>query len=126
MNPIYKTKNFKAVLLITGVSLVFTLILSHAFLHIHTMADGKIVVHSHPSSQPTSNSDSNKTPAKHNHSNIEYYYYQALSQHDKFILIAVTQKLHILEERIFRYTINDIIPSFTFSYNYSLRAPPTC
>ena len=110
---------FSAIILI-----LFGLISSYAFLHIHIKDDEKIIVHSHPYSQDADKSS--KAPTHHNHSSIEYYFYKVSSEIEKYIIIFESDGRQIFEIRQYFNYNHTILPTLILGQLYSLRAPPSC
>ena len=121
-----RKKLYSGSLYIIITAFLFTLLSSTAFMHIHVRANGKIVVHSHANRQTSSDEGNHSAPAEHEHSNAEYYFYQATSDFDKFITVITDNNLSYPEkEDIFLFS-DYHSKSQNHTHDYFLRAPPTC
>ena len=111
-----------AYLALTG--LVLILFSGAAFMHMHRKADGQIIIHSHANHQSNSDENNPSAPDGHRHSNVEYYFYQATSDFDKFIIIIPDNKPTppLNEEFLLFSDLHHATQQCT--HNYFLRAPP--
>ena len=121
-----KSKFYRVSLILTIISFCFIVVNQTSFLHSHINSDGIVVVHSHPNHDSAKSDNKESAPAKHRHSNSEYYFYDTLSHFDKFILVTVHLAPFYFKSRTIVYVTNDNLNSFIFYTSLYLRAPPLC
>jgi hypothetical protein len=120
----HRTLIHRTVLILTTLSLLFTLLSANAFIHVHYDENGRAIIHSHPFRNASEETAGNKTSSKHSHTNCEYLSYLVTGHSDKAILTPTVNGLINEESRLLTCNFENTRPTLSISFDYALRAPP--
>lgn len=101
--------------------IVFSNIISVRYYHIHVDMDGRVVMHSHPNSDNSSNPNN---PA-HKHSDISYLVCDILSNHNETTISCIgIPEVSSIDRCLEFIELPAVSFNAVFSFHYGLRAPP--
>jgi len=122
LNCIKKNKKWiETASLVAGLAVFGYIFFSTAFMHTHTLPDGRVVVHSHYADDADEKDDGKD---QHSHTDTEFLFYTIISKVNFALLFFPAVLILTVLFGYLSTPYKDIIYLPFIRHNYALRAPP--